>query len=413
MEFGSNAGLVYGKIHSRAGSSVSTTSPAINSIAPITNDWKVEFPGSYQTSTAWSIHYLDAKFVIDGENAGGAENTYFCGASSLPCHDCHPSCAGSCNMIGTCEANTCAGNYGVLETKNYICHCKGVEINNDYGCTNPCHPSCDGCDDGGDVSKCAGCKNPGATLDTTPSGTCMCDETSPTEASCTCLNGCAYCLGSGETYCWKSGEAFAFAHQAIQLDPALPYTTLTHGTVCYRDNLSDAALCAEDALNHVAGVAAGGTFTPTRDTCHAVLDAMWPSVKYWYSTIFNSPFDFPVDSTFANQLKIKTVLQQWIYHFDATSMQTDVLWLAIVNLFNNLSAGEWATVMAWGGANPQYSVDGNNQFDFPAPLKAWLMHSEGDLAAFNTFTTVCEAPACGKAHCAHAFPKSMCGFSKL
>jgi hypothetical protein len=185
---------------------------------------------------------------------------------------------------------------------------------------------------------------------------------------------------------------------------------MTHGTVCYRDNLSDASICADDALNHVVGVAAGGTFTPTRDKCHAVLDAMWPSVKYWYSTIFSHSFDFPVGSTFANQLKIKTVLQQWIYQFDVADMQTDVHWLAIVNLFNNLSAGEWGTVMAWGGANPQYSTDGNNQFDFPAQLKAWLMHSDTDLAAFNTLTTVCEAPGCGKAHCANAFQGSLCSF---
>lgn len=65
---------------------------------------------------------------------------------------------------------------------------------------------------------------------------------------------------------------------------------MTLGTVCYRDNLSEAAICADDALNNV--VAAGETFTPTRDECHAVLYAMWLSVKYWYSTIFSHSFDF-------------------------------------------------------------------------------------------------------------------------
>lgn len=154
-------------------------------------------------------------------------------------------------------------------------------------------------------------------------------------------------------------------------DNALPYTTTTHGMLCYRIKVEGIADCTISALAHVAGSFGNPTYVPTSHQCSSMLSTQWKYIEHWFSILFPA-FSTPDGASSEDILKVKTVLQLWIVQFDPHFMQSNSAWIALLNVFKNPIP--WTTMLAWVSPTPGYSTDGSNEFVFPPDLSDWLAH---------------------------------------
>jgi len=134
-------------------------------------------------------------------------------------------------------------------------------------------------------------------------------------------------------------------------------------------------------------------------------------VKHWFDIIF-ADFTTPNGDNAAKVAAVKAVLQLWILQFGPQALSS-TKWVDLVSVFNDITPPDWIQFLAWAGTTPQYITDGvvANAKNFPAALSAWLQLESGDLAVFNTFSTLCDSASCTpdiKTACQSALPTSAC-----
>jgi len=348
---------------------------------------------------------MDTVLGID-EVSTGLLGTFLCGVDSGTCPVCHPSCASACDP-GPSYGCNCAGTQTQSSTSDYCICSDASKIGRFGGCINPCHASCDTCSGPG-AGECLTCKAPGATLS---GNTCVCGSgyayaISP--SSCTgCPSSHSYCLSGTDTYVWPSQDIVIFALTASSLD-SLPYQSQTHNLLCYREDIVNVNDCTITAItNEIGSIGTAGSYAATLTQCYNLLSMEWGFVTSWFTTMFPN-FTPPVTAALGNVNKVKTILQLWILQFGPSDMKEDTDWQALVSVFNSATT-PWTTMMAWTSPSPQYTTDGTTVVNFPADLTTWLGLVSVDVAAFNTFNTVCGTANCGNSNCAKALPSSPCG----
>jgi len=244
-------------------------------------------------------------------------------------------------------------------------------------------------------------------------GTCVCGDSyayviSPTSACTACLSSNHYCLSGTDTMSWPSLDIVIFALTANSLD-SLPYQSQTHSLLCYRGNVVDVNDCTIPIMPTAMGsFGSAGSYAATPTQCYNLLNQQWPFVTYWFTTMFPN-FTPPATAAIGDVNKVQTILQLWILQFGPSDMTADTDWQTLVGVFNSATT-PWATLMAWATPSPpQYTTDGTTAVNLPATLATWLGAVGVDVAAFNTFNTVCGTAHCGKAFCTRALPSSACG----
>jgi len=109
---------------------------------------------------------------------------------------------------------------------------------------------------------------------------------------------------------------------------------------------------------------------------------------------FNELFAGFIPLNPAGGLIVETLLRLWIFEFGRTNMKYQSEWTSVMALFNSGSF-DWTKVLGWGGATPGF-FDGTTAHTFPIALKNRINIDSADLAAFNTWSTVCATSGCGR-----------------
>ena len=353
------------------------------------------------------MYYTDLSFEVN-EPSYEVLGTFLGGADLVQelSLACHPSCWRQCDTDGLCN-DFCDAISGRQILLGAAAACICTESPTDYtaGCVLPCHESCQTCS-GMAANQCTSCAAPGATL---KSGTCVCGDGYVYQVSpitcVACTNASKYCLSAADTYQWRSSGAYHFARVAHLLDSALPYTTTTHGLLCYRSKVVDDNDCTINALTSVVGSIGSSPYAPTSAQCSAIISSQWAYVEHWFPILFPDFDDQTSGSSYPEEiLKVKTVLQLWIVQFDVYFMKSDPAWITLRNAFRRLIP--WNLMLAWTSPTPKYTINSITEVAFPTDLAAWLAQVSADKAAFNTFSRVCST--CGNTHCANAIPTSGC-----
>jgi len=224
--------------------------------------------------------------------------TGMCGASVLPCPECHPSCSG-CTTPGICDS--CAAGVDAASYSNgAACMCvdgKGTKassyISYHQECVS-CPAMCATCYN--DIGyNCYTCKVSSAVVVKIENhyGRCDCGvgyapRPAVTEES-QCIScipaGCPYCIAADENYCFPSEETYFIMMLGASFE--VPKTTTTQ--ICYNTPLKFPAGCEQTILEDIMGTLtkdAAGVYEPTKAQCDKMLEALWPTTEHckWNTT---------------------------------------------------------------------------------------------------------------------------------
>jgi len=343
--------------------------------------------------------------------------TFMCGASELPCAECHPSCLNCDVTPGICQSCR-AGADAVAFPHGQACRCidgKGtdkVNANLYHEVCSPCSDSCATCFIGNDDYNCYTCKVSTTELvkQSRDLGSCSCrDGYQPgripvLESDCVpCVPaGCPACVGPTAQDCFSSVAVAEFARLSMTIP--LPETTATH--ICYCIPL-DLPTCASNVLVEIMGSLAddgNGVYQPQVSQCYTLLNAMWPYITYWFTEIFPT-FDPAI--VYRPKSFSALIVKLWILEFTPSELVNNPDWKPIVTAFNQPAAA-YANYLAWIGTTPGYTLDGTSTHPMPAALAA-----SGSISVyiipFLSGSKVCDTSGCSmQAQCALIMPGLEC-----
>ena len=331
-----------------------------------------------------------------------------CGATVLPCLECHPSCT-ACTTPGRCDACS-AGSDAELMAESSFCRCvdgKGSSFKIDgktyHEMCAPCYSSCTTCFDDQNTA-CYSCKasnayvHVGMLLDR---AFCMCndglipfgDPTLDTDCQACVPAGCPECTGPTEADCnyYRDADNFVFTMGFL----ALPLTTAE--SICFRIPLS-LQICEYSALEDIMGtlIVNSNVYIPKEKQCNSLIRALWPYATYWFNHFFPAPFNPP--TRVSPKFMVESILKLYILQFTPASMEKNPDWTTIINVLR-APAENWKNYLVWGGETPAYTIDrGVTTLSLPKDLKEWFRSCAfpecPDLYLLNINSSVCDEADC-------------------
>ena len=284
----------------------------------------------------------------------------------------------------------------------------GVSIlADDFTCVN-CHSSCATCYWGRENFSCNTCKEPNTRRsDYTYGYICQCaygfqpQSSQPASACQPCANGCFFCVGPAASDCVSLDE-YLFLLVSAFPSFSLPITSTTGDKICYRTSTVGSD-CLLQAINYGAGTSLGSaldSLTATSAQCKQLLSTQWPEMVYWYNTLFPTmvwPAGGNVALDFTNYFTTPIL---WLLEFGPSQLLEDATWQALLTDLNSLGEADWTNVLAWGGAESGYTINGGTTIKtLPAGLQGKFTENSPEADFFNSNSSVCEEVF---SHCSQA-----------